>query len=272
MKPHPILAVTAVLLTAACSSTTADAPAAAEKTAVPAATDYVALGDSYAAGLGGGGYAPGSCLVSTAGSYPALWAAGRTGDTVGEVVNNACSGARIADVAEKQLSALDKKTGWVTVTVGGNDAGFTTTLQQCLLGDEKTCTSSVKKAVTGLATMPDELGDLFTTIRDRAPNAKVYVLGYPHLVVGAETRCDALSATRREVLNAAADTLDEAIETQTGKHDGFTFVDVRKAFEGHEACADEPWINALADNVSESFHPDTKGYQAYADALAKVTG
>ena len=47
---------------------------------------------------------------------------------------------------------------------------------------------------------------------------------------------------------------------------------VRGAFEGHEACTKEPWIHSVGDDISESFHPNADGYEAYAKALLSATG
>ena len=63
-----------------------------------AAPSYVALGDSYSSGTG---------------------------------TRRACSGAKIADVTNTQLSALSSSTSYVTISIGGNDAGFASVLTTC---------------------------------------------------------------------------------------------------------------------------------------------
>jgi lysophospholipase L1-like esterase len=267
------VATTAVALAAltACG----DAEEAATK-AVDA-RDFVALGDSYAAGLGAGNYGDKQdCVQSKDGGYPHLWAALRTVAKFGTITDATCAGAKINDVRYEQLTALNENTGWVTLTVGGNDAGWTKSLQACLLGTDETCKSSVDTAVTTVqSALPAELDALYKVIRNQAPNAKVYVLGYPHLVAApgaAGVSCEALSDARRKALNDGADSLDELIKGRVAAVQGFTFVDVRKAFEGHEACTKEPWIHGLRDNLSESYHPTPEGHKAYADALFAVTG
>ncbi|MEU8657701.1 SGNH/GDSL hydrolase family protein [Actinoplanes philippinensis] len=240
------------------------------------ARDFVALGDSYAAGLGAGNYGDSTeCVQSKDGGYPHLWAALRTVAAFGAVTDATCAGARINDVRYEQLTALSEKTGWVTLTVGGNDAGWTKSLQTCLLGTDDSCKTSVGTAVTTVqSALPSELDSLYKTIRDRAPNAKVYVLGYPHLVAApgsSGVSCEALTDARRKALNDGADALDELIKGRVTAA-GFTFVDVREAFKGHEACTKEPWIHGIRDNLSESYHPTPEGHKAYAEALFAVTG
>src|SRR5690349_650762 len=87
-----------------------------------AGTNYVALGDSYSSGVGTDNYLNDgtSCDRSPQG-YPALWAAAHSVSSFSLV---ACSGAATADVLNNQLGGLSASTSLVTITIGGNDAGF----------------------------------------------------------------------------------------------------------------------------------------------------
>jgi hypothetical protein len=67
---HRLVAAALTAAAAAWPTLAVTAPAAATQPAVR----YVALGDSYASGLGAGGYSAGSCERSSW-AYPALWAA-----------------------------------------------------------------------------------------------------------------------------------------------------------------------------------------------------
>src|SRR3954452_21860861 len=89
----------------------AAAPAQAADT-----TKYVALGDSYAAGQGAGPYLD-NCYRSE-NSYSELAA---DANAITLVTNAACSGKRTQDVVSTQLKRLDKSTGLVTLTAGGNN-------------------------------------------------------------------------------------------------------------------------------------------------------
>ncbi|MBO0769122.1 MAG: lipase, partial [Solirubrobacterales bacterium] len=104
------------LLALACTCALLALPAAAS-----AATGYVALGDSYSSGVGTRDYYSdsGSCDRSPK-AYGPLVAAAK-----GYSLNfQACSGAKTTDVNSNQLGALNSSTGLVTITIGGNDAGF----------------------------------------------------------------------------------------------------------------------------------------------------
>src|SRR5690349_6126454 len=155
-------------------------PAPAAHAAGPS---YVALGDSYASGVGTRSYISDgtSCQRSTY-AYPELVAASR-----GYALSfQACSGAKVSDVTGKQLGALSASTGFVTISVGGNDAGFTSTLTECAKpGWLSNCGGAVSKSKSYISnTLPGTLSTLYAAIRSRAPNAKVVVVGYPRLFNG----------------------------------------------------------------------------------------
>ena len=89
---------------------------------------YVALGDSYSSGVGTRSYLnDGSTCQRSVYAYPSLIAAAK-----GYALNfRACSGATVADVTNSQLSALSAANAYVTISVGGNDAGFASVLTTC---------------------------------------------------------------------------------------------------------------------------------------------
>src|SRR4051812_16820609 len=100
---------------------------------------YVALGDSYSSGLGTDtAYTGGSCDRSAA-AYSALWSAAHPGVPYASL---ACAGARTADVAV-QASQLPAGTSLVSVTVGGNDVGFSSIMTTCALQGTSACVSAV---------------------------------------------------------------------------------------------------------------------------------
>jgi hypothetical protein len=141
---------------------------------------YVALGDSYSAGTGAGRYLPdGTLCYRSVHSYPVLVAAAR-----GYRLDlRACFGATVHDVREVQLSALEASTDRVTISVGGNDAGFLGVLVSCgLPAWASNCYASVDGARAYVRdVLTDDLRDLYADIRARAPRAEVTVVGYPRL-------------------------------------------------------------------------------------------
>lgn len=227
-------------------------------TASAAGTNYVALGDSYSSGTGAGSYDPDSGLCNrSANAYPKLWAASHVTDSFRFV---ACSGATTTSVASGQLGALRSSTTLVSITVGGNDAGFGNVMQTCVLQSHSACLSAVNSAKNYMTTtLPGKLDSVYGQIRSKAPSARVVVVGYPRLYKIVSV-CAGLSNTKRNALNGAADTLDTTIASASGRA-GFTFSDVRDEFAGHELCSGEDWLNSVTIPISSSYHPTAKGHR-----------
>jgi hypothetical protein len=237
-------------------------PALSAQTAAHAAApSYVALGDSYSSGTGTRDYISDgtSCQRSTS-AYPSLIAAAR-----GYSLNfRACSGAKVADVTNTQLSALTVSTSYVSVSVGGNDAGFADVLTECATpwwaGD---CNGAIDQAQAFINnTLPGRLSTLYASIRSKAPNAKVVVVGYPRIFMGED--CNAgtwFSPAEMTRLNQTADLLNSKTSAQASSK-GFSFANPTSRFIGHAVCDDPEWINGLSNPVSESYHPNKPGHSS----------
>src|SRR5699024_5247939 len=87
----------------------------------------------------------------------------------------ACSGATTADVTATQLDALDASTDRVSISVGGNDAGFADVLTECAKPAwASDCTAAIDGAEeTVNSTLPGRLSGLYAAIRERSPEAEV---------------------------------------------------------------------------------------------------
>ncbi|NUT48644.1 MAG: SGNH/GDSL hydrolase family protein [Saccharothrix sp.] len=230
-----------------------------------APVDYVALGDSYSSGTGAPPYQSGSCYRSSRG-YAQLWA-----DTheVSSFRYVACGGATTQSMTD-QFAALDAGTDLVSITIGGNDVGFANTMITCVTGSDSSCVSAVDNGIAAArTTLPGRLDATYATIRNRAPNATVVVLGYPRLV---EPDGTCMSATKRTALNRGADELHTVIADRAAAA-GVHYVDARAHFAGHGACGRSPWINQFSlFRLAESFHPNATGYsQGYLPLLTTIT-
>jgi lysophospholipase L1-like esterase len=226
--------------------------------AAAAAPSYVALGDSYSSGTGAGDYdsASGSCTRS-ANAYPKLWAAAHKTSSFKFV---ACSGATTATVASGQLGALSSSTTLVSISVGGNDAGFADVMQTCVIKTTSACTSKVAEAETFMKnTLPGRLDSIYGKIRAKAPSARVVVLGYPRLYKIVDV-CVGLDNTKRKALNHAADTL-ASVTAKAVARAGFTWSDVRDEFSGHELCSGDDWLNSVTIPLDSSYHPTARGHR-----------
>ncbi|MER7752207.1 SGNH/GDSL hydrolase family protein [Kitasatospora sp. NPDC097643] len=223
-----------------------------------AGVNYVALGDSYSAGVGAGSYLSdsGSCKRSS-NAYPYLW---KNAHAPSSFTFVACSGARTGDILNSQISALNSGTTLVSISVGGNDAGFASTMKTCVLESESSCLSAVNAAENyARNTLPGQLDQVYAAIRAKAPNAHVVVLGYPHLYKIGGSCIFGIGDTKRAAINGAADTLDDVIAKRVANA-GFTFGDVRSIFTEHEICGSlTTWLNSTTFPVDESYHPKASG-------------
>jgi lysophospholipase L1-like esterase len=226
--------------------------------------NYVAQGDSYASGTGTREYYDAACQRSVH-SYAKQLAA-QEGLTLSHV---ACSGARIPDVRANQLGALSASTNLVTISIGGNDAGFSGVITRCALPWPFTCTGDINNARSFITnTLRGQLDALYTEIETRAPNAEVIVVGYPRLFNGEECNLGArISSAEQSSLNGVADLLATTTSALAVAH-GFGFVDPRASFNTHRICDDVEWLNGLSNPVGESYHPNRLGHDAFTDLIS----
>ncbi|MEU6016347.1 SGNH/GDSL hydrolase family protein [Streptomyces sp. NPDC047515] len=255
MSVRRFWASASTLLLAAVAALGIAQPASASSSA--AAGGYVALGDSYSSGVGAGSYLSdsGDCRRST-NAYPYLWAAANSPSSFAFV---ACSGATTSSVVSSQLGALNSSTGLVSVTAGGNDVGFADVMQACVLSSEATCLSSVSSAVSQIQnSLPSGLSSLYGSIRSRAPQAHVVVLGYPRFYELSGSCIAGLSEKERSAINNASDVLNGVIAKQAANA-GFTFSSVVDEFTGHELCSGDAWLHSVSIPVYNSYHPKAAG-------------
>jgi lysophospholipase L1-like esterase len=243
-------------------------------TASAATGKYVALGDSYAVGVGTYTYdSPATNCRRGPLSYPRLWAAAHPSTSF---VEASCSGATTADILSSQVASITPDTTLVTVQVGGNDVGFVSVLENCILTiSDQDCVNGVNTAkAAAQATLPSALASVYSAIRAHAPNAKVVVIGYPRFYkIGGNCGIFGLSDTERSAIDSGSDVLAGVIAAQAAAA-GFTFLDGRTAFTGHEICSGSEWMTSLQwDKIDESYHPNTLGHKnGYLPALEALVG
>jgi len=238
-----------------------------------AGSSYVALGDSYSSGVGTKAYLnDGTSCQRSVYAYPSLIAAAR-----GYALSfRACSGATVADVTNGQLSALTSSTAYVSISVGGNDAGFASVLTECAQpGWMSNCNGAIDTAQSIINnTLPSRLATLYSSIRAKAPNARVVIVGYPRVFNGQD--CNALtwfSPAEESRLNSTADLLNSRLAT-AASNARFSFANPTSAFVGHAVCGSPEWLNGLSNPVSESYHPNRTGHSSgYSPVVSpKLTG
>jgi lysophospholipase L1-like esterase len=235
--------------------------------------NYVALGDSYSSGVGAGNYisSSGSCDRSP-NAYSALWANAHAPTSYNSV---ACSGATTSSVNSSQLSALSTSTTLVSITVGGNDAGFSNIMTTCVLQGTSACVSAVQSAENfAQSTLPGLLDSTYNGIRSHAPTARVVVLDYPVFYQLNVSGCIGLSETSRSKLDEGINLIDGVLQSAAGRH-GFVFGDVRSIFVGHQLCSGgTKWLHALNFlDLTESYHPTAAGHSGgYLPVFTSAAG
>lgn len=231
------------------------------------ADNYVALGDSYSSGVGTREFYESTCKRSVY-AYPRLVAADRAGTNL---IFKACSGATTASVTSEQLGALSSTTNIVTITVGGNDAGFSRIITSCALPWPYSCEGELTEAERFVTTtLPGRLETLYGAIHTDAPNARVIVLDYPRLWMGVNCNLATFfSSTEMSRMNHIADLMKTVMQERATAH-SFTFEDAIPPFIGHAICSESEWLNGLSNPVEESYHPNRTGHRSGYEPLVRA--
>jgi lysophospholipase L1-like esterase len=193
---------------------------------------YVALGDSFSSGEGAFDYLPAAdrrperCHRSR-NAYSQLLAARLLGGVQHDPARDflACSGDKVPDLESRQLGALGPDVAVVTVGIGGNDAGWIDIIKACMIdaashprpGSGRGCHRIIDDVFgQRLPELRRRLGEAYSMIKARAPQATVIVVGYPAIFEDSyrSTFCGSVgSLTRgaRADLRKGAERLDGEI-------------------------------------------------------------
>ncbi|MFB7493425.1 SGNH/GDSL hydrolase family protein [Streptomyces sp. NPDC056161] len=281
------LAVGAALISGVATLATAH-PALASTTAHHSHhADYVALGDSYASAPLVPDQVDANCLRSSH-NYPSL-VARSSGATLTDVT---CSGATTAEMtaaqgtAPAQFDALDRHTDLVTVTIGGNDIGFSTVLGTCAkLSATDPAGAPCRDHLTGagtdqvtasIAATAPKVAKVLRGIHQRAPYAKVVVVGYPDLFpedgVGCTSASVPLAAGDFSYLRDKEKELNGMLARQA-RLGRAQFVNTYDPTIGHDICrpVGERWIETFAPQTPAApLHPNADGESAMATAVERT--
>ncbi|MEV6546760.1 SGNH/GDSL hydrolase family protein [Streptomyces sp. NPDC051665] len=282
-----VLAASAVVLTLS-------APTAAARSTAATSTDgpaYVALGDSYASGAGLAGVKDKECDRTT-GSYPSLIS--KFASTVGlkhTFDDVTCSGATTNNYwnpqgsTARQADALTPRTRLVTLTMGGNDVGFSSVLATCARvaatdRDGTPCkqyfTADGKDVLADrVATMEGRVHDVLADIRRRSPHAKVIVVGYPALFPDNGVGCAEVPFAKGDFayLRDTTKQADAALRRQaTAEGIHASYADTYTPTVGHDMCRprEERWVESLTPAAdTAAAHPNESGQFAMAIATLR---
>ncbi|GCD96879.1 SGNH/GDSL hydrolase family protein [Embleya hyalina] len=261
---------------------------------VTAKTSYVALGDSYAAGVKISPIvadAPAGCSRSQV-NYAHL-VAQRKG--IVDFVDVTCSGATTVDMAAPQkvagspppqLDALRSDTGLVTLGVGGNDFGFTEVLRTC---GEKALSLSLtpcKDFYTAdgrdeLARRIEEIGPRIAgtldAIKRRAPKARVLVVSYPSILPESGFGCPTqapFAPGDLGYLRTLVPGINEVL-AERAQAAGVEYVNLYTPSLGHDVCQsdDTKWVEGARPAAGAApVHPNVRGHQSAAETILAHLG
>lgn len=251
---------------------------------------YVALGDSYAAAplvpLQTG--QPLGCLRSNR-NYPALVAKGLG---ITDFRDVSCSGATTEDMTAPQsvpggsnapqLDALTADTTLVSLTIGGNDIGFGSIIQECTTRSPLQPTGSACKdfytaggtdrlAANIDATAP-KIAATLDAIAERSPDATIVVVGYPVILPDTGPGCFPIvpfSPGDVAYLRSTEKALNAMIEDEAGSA-GAVFVDTYTPSIGHDVCQlpGVKWVEGLVPTAPAApVHPNSLGTAGQARAV-----
>jgi hypothetical protein len=276
---HTFLLPNGKVLLAGGYNSSETSPSTTAELYTPPGGTYVALGDSYPAGVGSGGTSSDGTCLQNSNAYPAVWSASHPAY---KFTFAACSEATTDMVQSMQVPDITASTTLITVTVGG-DPGFVPLMAACLVPTPKGNTACDTATLIALAAInlviEPKLKNLYAAIKARAasvgdPTAQLIVLDYPDLFP-ENLLCGTSDYDEQVDINNAIDALDAAIAKAAAGTAGTTFVDVRPTFSAHELCSQAPWLIGLMlnNNLVTSFHPNQAGQaQGYEASLTAITG
>lgn len=252
----------------------------------PVRAQYVALGSSFAAGIGLGPRAPGSprACRRTINGYPqqlarlcGLSLVDRTssGATTGHVLNGGQFGQG------PQLDGLSPETELVTLTAGGNDVQY--------VGDLILLAYRARSRLARVLMRPFWKGARPAGERDfeslhrnlraivdeahrRAPQARILLVGYPQIVPSTGT-CTEMSFGEDEALlmREVGRRLD-AVTRDAARDSGAHFVDMAPLSAAHVVGSAQPWVTGAPRRGEVPFHPTLEGAKATALQVASTIG
>ncbi|HJP80977.1 MAG TPA: SGNH/GDSL hydrolase family protein [Candidatus Saccharimonadales bacterium] len=259
---------------------------------------YVAMGDSFSAGEGNPPFESGTDVGGTnenrchrsSKAYPRLLEFDSSLN-LGSTAFVACSGATTNTVLNggsaegswgegPQTAALTNDTQVVTITIGGNDVGFADYAFMCttaLCGPGSFDYTQIMGAIND-PDFFDHLVQTYETILADAPNAQVYVSGYPFLATQDSDTCGQMDLTGawavQDQLNAV--TWDAVKEVQgTNPATRLHYIDPNKTgspFIGKHLCNGGPSdFNGIDTSHQEySLHPNAGGQEDYASVFKEA--
>ncbi len=255
-----------------------------------AAATYTALGDSYASGplIPNQSLNPLGCLRSDH-NYAHLTAAAK-GLTLTDV---SCSGATTNDMTEAQnvepgpnppqFNGLNAGTNVVSVTIGGNDIGFSEVIENCITYNPFSTPCKNQYDSGGHDQLAERINNtapkvaaVLQGIHARSPNARVFVVNYPDILPTGSGCWPTVPLGFGDVpyLHATEERLNSMLATAAATN-GATLVDWYTPSIGHDSCKSSStrWVEpVIPGELAYPVHPNKAGMAGAAVALEAAIG
>lgn len=294
---HLAVPLTVLVVSALLTGCESDEPSGPAPRVIRPGDGYVALGDSYTAAPGTGKNADDSGCNNTVVNYPHLVGAeldldlrdnscdgASTEDLTGNQCVRYCSAKdpSLHDLRPPQHQGLDEETRLVTFRLGANDYGLIGRILGCAslgLTGAPGSPCADTDAELGADRVDPRLRDMEANVRrsieeiqERAPAARIIVLGYPRVAPDDGT-CDLLPLADGDYAYARhiMEGINAALQAVAEEAD-LTFIDMYAASEGHDVCSADPWvagwtpIGSPPPEGARRLHP----YAAAAEAEAEL--
>lgn len=166
----------------------------------------------------------------------------------------------------------------MSLGIGGNDIGSSGIIESCLtlvpFGQpcrDKFVVGGVDQLAARIQATAPKIAATLAGIRQRAPQAEVYVLGYPAIVPDTGVGCwPVLPVAWNDVsyLRSTEKALNAMLAQQAAAA-GATYVDVYRPSIGKDACAGSliRWVEPLVPVAAAPIHPNARGNDGMAAAL-----
>lgn len=256
----------------------------------------VQLGDSYSAGNGAGDYYGDPAAYRSHRSWANLYADWLTGqpNLPVQYVSYAHSGAETSDILTTQLPQVSADTDLVMFTIGGNDVGFSTIVEDCFFVGYRSadgCRTSVDAAVGDLPAVATATRQILDELAAKlSPDAQIVILGYPllatdipyilcdyHVICWGNYTYDASAAVRALGLqaNALQDTVVAEYNQQPGVPKAIHVTDIHDLFAGHEPAPgdsnDHRWVDEFFETETVQDPPGFVAETDYSYSADKFT-
>jgi lysophospholipase L1-like esterase len=204
--------------------------------------------------------------------------------------NMSCFGASTYDISHPQqandqanppqISALSPADTLVTVQVGGDDIGFSHIIATCSvlsvthLWEGAPCMKHYTADGTDMlaqtiARTAPKIVAMLTQIRQRSPNARILLIGYPDILPVSGNGCWPLVPIARDDVPymRSVETGLNAMLAASARKVGVGYVDTYQGSIGHDACQPSgvKWVEGLIPmSPAMPMHPNASGEQAMA--------